>query len=374
LLATSRRIFAPAALATLLVALLALAPAATGTTAPVAGGKTELRLNQRLYRLLKKNDVKVLQSPGAKVRGRVATLTAVGGALDPVTGIGTVSYEGGIRFRAGKRQVALRSFLFDRAKRSLSAKIGGRRIKIASAQGILSNRLGFGTDLIVKALRLTGSGAKILNEKLGLPDVFKVGRSLGASVGFADPETVELAGGATVLTGSEGFFSKLKSLDVEVAPFEAAFVLNSTPPTFSFPHLPGGSIDLEAPNGMRSETGLRLIQKGGTPEVPTMSPVMSLVGLSISLESRTVTAGVSVHFSSGNPSLYGYTPIANLGAAASPVLDPAARTITVANLDATINSFLAEKLNETFAQPNGKGQLFKAGEPLGAFTITAQAR
>jgi len=374
LLVTCRRIFAPAVLAALLVALLVFAPAAPAVPTPIGEGKTELRLSGGLYKQLKRNDVDVLRSQAGKVRGRVATLPVEEGTLDPVTGAGSVLYGGGIRFRVGDKQVALSGLVLNTTRRTLRGKIAGRGLKLASARGVVNYRNGFGRDLIVKRLKLTARAAKVLNSQLGLSRVFRGGSSLGETVGFADPASVTIQSGSIVLEGSEGFFGKLKSLDVEVVPFEAATVLGTTPPAFSFPLLPGTvPMDL-SDDGPGSETGLRLIQKGGTPELPIMSPVMSLVAVSVSPESRILSAGVSVHFSEGNPGLYGVAPIATLDASTSALLaDPPSRTLSMINLRATINQFLAEKLNETFAQPKGKPPLFSAGEPLGTVSLTVQA-
>lgn len=309
------------------------------------------------------------------MRGRVATLPVEEGALDLLTGAGNVRYEGGIRFRADGEQVALSALVLDTARRTLRGKIAGRSVKLASARRIVNYRNGFGRDLIVRRLTLTGRAARVLNSQLGLSRVFKGGRSLGESIGFADPDTVTIQSGSIGLEGNEGFFAKLKSLDVEVVPFEAATVLGTTPPAFSFPLLPGTvPMDL-SDDGPGSETGLRLIQKGGTPELPIMSPVMSLVALSVSPESRILSAGVSVHFAEGNPGLYGVAPIATIDASASTLLtDPPSRTLSMINMRATINQFLAEKLNETFARAKGKSPLFYAGEPLGTVSLTVQAQ
>jgi len=355
--------------------LLVFAPAAPAVPSPIGEGKTELRLSGGLYKQLKRNGVDVLRSQAGKVRGRVATLPVEEGALDLLTGAGSVRYEGGIRFRTGDAQVALSGLTLDFTRRALRGKIAGRGLKLATARGVVNYRNGFGRDLIVKRLKLTGRAAKVLNAQLGLTRVFKGGRSLGETVGFADPESVTIQSGSILLEGSQGIFEKLKSLDVEVVPFEAATVLGTTPPAFSFPLLPGTvPMDL-SDDGPGSETGLRLIQKGGTPELPIMSPVMSLVALSVSPESRTLSAGVSVHFSEGNPGLYGTTPIATLDLSASTLLtDPPSRTLSTINMRATINQFLAEKLNETFAQPKGKSPLFSAGEPLGTVSLNVQAQ
>ncbi len=368
MLVTSGRIFG-LAIGLLLGALLA-APAASAAPNSVAGGEAELQLNRGLYGVLEQNDVRTMRLGGGVVRGRFATVPLGQGEFDPVTGVGGVALGAGIKFASGERRAPLGGLVLRTTKRSLTGLIRNKIVKIASLTGVRHRRVGFGIEVDVAGLRLTAKAAQHLNGRLGLDGAFRAGRSLGSVAVSAESGKVALRGGATTLVGAESTFAKLRSLDVEVVPFEAATVLATAPPTFSFPSFAGGSWNFEAPSGIAGETGLRLIQRGDTPR----SPVMSLVGLSLSLEAKALTANVSIHYPQGDPGLFGYTPIATVDTAASTTaLDPAARTISVANLGATINAFLAEKLNEAFAVPNGKGQLFQAGEPLGVLSIAAQA-
>jgi hypothetical protein len=48
--------------------------------------------------------------------------------------------------------------------------------------------------------------------------------------------------------------------------------------------------------------------------------------------------------------------------------------VTVDNATATMQAGLAATLNEVFAKPKGKGEVFKAGDPLGTLSFTAQAQ
>jgi hypothetical protein len=59
-------------------------------------------------------------------------------------------------------------------------------------------------------------------------------------------------------------------------------------------------------------------------------------------------------------------------AAATRQIDPAARTMTLINAAATLTQSFADRLNEVFAQPQGKSPLFTAGEPLGTASVSLQ--
>ncbi len=329
-------------------------------------------MNRGLYQLLKLEGVHMSRLTPGTVEGRVATLPAGAGVLDPTTGKGSVSLEGGVEFRAGMRRLTLTELTLDTTRHTLSGKIGGRRLPIASTIGLKDTRDGFGASVGIKSLKLRRTAAKILNRKLGLDRVFRSGRSFAEASSSTQPGSVTVLGGSAVLAGDEATFAKLKSLEVEVTPFEAAKVLGSNPPTFGFPLLPSGAavpLDLSS-GGLVSETGLRLIRQGG----PSPPAELSLVGLSVGLESKIVSADTSIQTASGGVRRFGVTPVATLDTSgASTSADPGTRIITLSNLGAKISQFLAEKLDDAFAKPSGKSPPFAAGEPLGAVTVTVQA-
>lgn len=350
-----------------------VAPIAWGISDPVAAGSvTNIGLNRGLYQLLRIEGVHLSKLTPGRVQGRFATFPASGGLLDPTTGKGSISLEGGVVFRSGRRQVSLEGLVLDTTRRTLTGKLGGRTLLIASAIGLKNTRNGFGVNIDVQGLKLRGAAAKILNRRLGLDGLFRKGRSFAEAFSFPQPTSVAIVGGNAVLTGNEETFAKLKSLDVAVGPFESASVLSATPPTFGFPLLPSGAaipLDLSS-GGVGSETGLRLTQQSGTAAVRELS----LAGLSVSLESKTISADTSVQPPTAEGSRFGITPIAALDTGGSSALtDPGARTVTLNNVGVTINQFLAERLNDAFAKPTGKSPPFSAGEPLGTLSITAQA-
>lgn len=329
-------------------------------------------MNRGLYQLLKLEGVHVSALTPGTVQGRLTTLPVGTGLLDPASGKGSVGLEGGVEFRARQRRVTLTELALDTTKHTLTGRLGGRKLPIAGAIGLTATREGFGASTAVKGLKLRPTAAKILNRKLGLDRVFRSGRSFAEASSSTQPGALTILGGSIVLTGAEAAFAKLKALEVEATPFESATVLSLKPPTFGFPLLPSGAavpLDLSG-GGMGSETGLRLIQQGGSPAAE-----LSLVGLSVSLESKILSADTSAETPSAGPRRFGVTPIATLDTAgASTSTNPSTRTITLANATATIDQFLAENLNETFAKPKGKAPPFSPGEPLGTVTITVQTQ
>ncbi len=192
-----------------LIALLAFAPFASAANDPLASGTTTLTLNKNLYNKLGKNGVKVQRYKPATVTNRTVTLSVNGGSLDPTTGKGTIRVSGGFKFTHGKTRVPLKVLAISTAKNFLDGKVGNNKhkIKIATVSGVSFTRNGFGTDVSVKTLKLTGNAAKQLTHKLGLDksakgasassadSVFKSGQVMGGSSSTTQPSTV------TVLTG-----------------------------------------------------------------------------------------------------------------------------------------------------------------------------
>ena len=57
--------------------------------------------------------------------------------------------------------------MLDTTASSLTGKLGSKGLKIASVSGVTATRNGFGTNVAVKSMKLTGKVAKELNKKLG---------------------------------------------------------------------------------------------------------------------------------------------------------------------------------------------------------------
>jgi hypothetical protein len=400
-----------------LAALLALAPFASAASDPIASGTTTVKLNSGLVKKLKKYNVKVLKASPASVKGSTVTLPVSGGSLDPITGLGTVEHSGGIKFKAGKKSAAVNTLVLDTTTASLTAKVAGKSMKFASVKGFTVTRNGFGANVSISALKLTGKAAKQLNKKLGfsgqkknkgkakghkraaaskaVQPPFKSNQVLGASTSETQPKTLAvLPTGNAQLVLSNAALAKLNSVGphppnepgpfaVKLAPVEPTKVVSLTPVTAVFP-ISGGTIGPAATTGvLQTAGGLKLTQNlEGAPPPGTRGETTLVMGnIWVDLGAKTASVEVTIT----NPK----TPEANLGnlgrasiadvnlTGATIVSDPAARTVSVQNASATLQAVTAETLNSVFITPIEKATMepqtkFAGGDPLGVFSFTAQ--
>jgi hypothetical protein len=379
-----------------LAALLAFAPFASATSDPLASGTTRITLNKGLFKKLKKSGVKVQKINPATVKKRKVTLPVSGGSLDPLTGAGSIEHNGGIKFKRGKKTAKVTVLVLETSTNSLKAKVAGKKMKLASVKGVTVTRNGFGANVSVSSLKLTGKAAKQLNKKLGFTGKakkkapFKGGKSLGASASETQPKTVAvLAGGNTNLTLSPAALQKLARVGPPPGETEGPFAVKLSivppatlvsagpPPTLGFP-ISGGTIAPDATSGIVQHTGgiqlkqnLEAVGKGET--------TLTMSNIWIDLGAKTATVEVSIE----NPK----TPEANLGnlgrssiadiqlTGATITSNPLTRTISVVNGTATLQAVTAETLNSVFITPIEKAtaepqEKFAAGDPLGSFSFT----
>jgi len=387
-----------------LAALLAFAPVASATSDPLASGTTTITLNKGLYKKLKKNGVKVLKVSPATVKKRTVKLPVSGGSLDPTTGVGTVEHNGGIKFKHGKKTATVNTLVLETATASLKAKVAGKNMKLASVKGVTLTRNGFGANVSITALKLTGKAAKQLNKKLGftgkkknkngkkvaVKPLFKGNQTLGAAASETQPKTVGvLAGGNTNLTLSPAALQKLARVGPPPGEGEGPFAVKlgivppttlvsaGPPPTLGFP-ISGGTIAPDATGGIVQHTGgitltqnLEAVGKGET--------TLTMSNIWLDMGAKTATVEVTIE----NPK----TPEANLGnlgrssiadiqlTGATITSNPLTRTVSVQNGTATLQAVTAETLNSVFITPIEKAtaepqEKFAAGDPLGTFSFT----
>lgn len=398
-----------------LAALLALAPFASAASDPLASGTTTINLNKGLVKKLKKYNVKVLKVSPGKVKGRVVSLPVSGGSLDPVSGLGTVEHSGGIKFKAGKKSAPVNTLVLDTTTSSLNAKVAGKSMKFASVKGFTVARNGFGANISISSLKLTGKAAKQLNKKLGfsgqkkskgkakghkraavskaIQPPFKGNQVLGGSTSETQPKTVAvLPTGDAQLVLSDAALAKLKNVgpevagthpfEVKLAPVEPTKVISLSPVTAVFP-ISGGTMGPTATTGvLQTAGGLKLTQNleaGG----PNGKGETTLVMGNIWVDLGAKTASVEVTITNpktaeANLGNLGRASIADINlTGATIVSDPAARTISVQNASATLQAVTAETLNSVFITPIEKATglpqtKFAGGDPLGVFSFTAQ--
>lgn len=416
-----RRGMMPSVLAAVvaLVALLAFAPLASATSDPLASGSTKITLNQGLFNKLKKVGIKVLKVSPGTLKGRTATLPVSGGTLDPTTGQGTVEHTGGIKFKRSKKTASVNTLVLDTTTSSLNAKVAGKTMKLASVSGVTFVRNGFGVDVTIGKLKLTGKAAQQLNKKLSLPvkakgkgktskrasiskgkaaqKPFKGNQVLGSAASETQPKTVAvLPTGNATLALSPSALQKLNNvgphppgepgpLAVKLATVPPTSASISIPPTLTFP-ISGGTMSPTATSGiLQTSGGLTLTQSLEVvpPEGTRGVTVLTMGNIWVDLAAKTATVEVSIV----NPK----TPAANLGnlgrssiadiqlTGATILTDPATRTISVQNAAATLQAVTAETLNAVFINEVEKGtgmpqEKFAGGDPLGIFSFTAQTQ
>jgi hypothetical protein len=362
---TPRARFSPLVLAAILSALLAVAPAAQATYNPIASGTTKLRLAKSFLDLLRQNGVKLSGSGGVTIKGGTVTFPVSGGKFDPTTSNGFIEHAGALLFRAGSRKVPLTSLQLKTTQRHapFSAKFGGGQLKVASVEKVTVTREGFGDKVAVSTLKLSAKVATRLDKKLHLKGVFAAGQPIGTAVTNATPQTVAVAQGGTAgFVFDPGIAAKLQSLFVAINPIFPA----EHPGPFTLPIFTG-TISPTATEGTIQTLGaIELVQIGGG-QVFLREPWLELSGGAFSPE-------LELDPSPPFPGKQGRVSVGALGFSGATISsDTAARTIGVANATVTMGANLAAAFNEAFAKPQGKANVFAAGEPLGTISFTAQA-
>ncbi len=183
-----------------LIALLAFAPFASAASDPLASGTTTLTLNKSFFNGLKKNGVRVVRVKQGTVNGRTVTMRVTGGSLDPTTGKGTIVVNGGIKFKRGKAAIPFRNLTLDTAKHALNGKAGKKKMKLANLGGLTVTRDGFGANVRLFSLTLTGSAARLVNQRLGFNNRHR-GASASCSCTASGPlRGQQVMGGSTSTT------------------------------------------------------------------------------------------------------------------------------------------------------------------------------
>jgi hypothetical protein len=380
-----------AAMVTALVALLAFAPLASAAKDPLAGGTTTIKLNNGLYKELKKHGVKVSGVKPATVKNRTVKLPVAGGELDPLSGQGVVEHSGGVKLKRAKKSTTLKSLVLDTAKKSLSGKLGGKKLKIASLAGMSFKRDGFGVDVSVRKLKLTAKAAKLLNKKLGIK-VFKANANAGSSSSATQPSTVTvLPSGKASLVTDKATVKKFENppipkggLGVKIEPLTPAELeFPPFPPILKFP-IGGGTIAPNATSGIVQTTGgVKLVQTPEESGIPIPgTTTMTLKAIWVDLGAHTASVEVIVE-STISPKLnlgnLARSSIADVNLTGATVKsDPTAHTVTVENAVATLQAVTAETLNSVFGAPYDEAKIphekFAPGDGLGIFSFTAQTQ
>jgi hypothetical protein len=354
-----------AIVAAALVAMLAIAPLASAASDPIASGSTTLTINKAFNKKAKKAGIKITAIKPAKLKGTKATFAVTGGEIEPTTGAGTVTHSGGLKIKWGKKSVTLKSLTIDTKGKSISAKVGGKTIKVASLAGTSTARLGFGASVSAKKVKLTSAGAKALNSKLTpaptktkvkkhgktvvktvkVKPPFKANMVLGASITEVELGTVNvLPTGSMVFTGDPTLLNKLNDVKTElvvIPPTTAAANVFTSP-------LSGGTISPLGTSGtINSSGGLILTQVLPTEGAPITTKI-TLGSIGVDLAAKTASVEVIGESNAKEPDGKMPLNVGNLGRSSiadlvigSVTSSPATRTVAV-NASGTIQAVAAE--------------------------------
>jgi hypothetical protein len=341
---------------------LAFAASSRAAYDPLGSGTTKLSLDRSFLASMKKSGVSLVAVAPARIKGGTVSFPVGGGKFDPLSAKGTVEHEGALVFRRGSHEVPLRALqLKTTSRRSpFSVKAGGSQLKLATVESTAVSRIGFGNKVKVSSLAMSAKLATRLGKKLHLRHVFEEGLALGDAVTHANPETVTvLPKGAVTLTLAPTLVDKLNALFVAVNPI---FPAEHSGPVFTLPVF-GGAIAPDASQGViETEGAIEALQLGGG-QIFWRGPWVDLTSGTFEVE-----AG-----SESRPGQFDRIPVASLAFAGSPVADPKLRTVGVSG-NLALDAATATSFNEAFARPQGKSDVFSAGEALGSLAFTAHGQ
>ncbi len=387
------------------------------------GSTTTITLNKGFANKLKKSGVKVLKVSPATVKGNVITMPVLEGSLDPTTGQGTLVHEGGIKFKKGSKNISLKELILETATSTLTAKVGSKKMKLATVGTLVNTRNGFGTTVAISSMKLTNKAAKELNKKLGFSSKpkknkkqnkrasasktkkkpkpvaapFKANQNLGSSSSAVQPKTVVLLEtGSASLATNETTVKKFEEapptgLGVKIVPIAPTTVSAGATPNAPILNFPIGNEDPTKLLGNIAPNGLSGVPqtKGGVELVQNLGPAgeSKIVLGNIWLDMATLKATANVVVTSNVGEEPGKPSPANLGplgrssiakislAGATITSDPAAHTVSVQNASASFEASTALVLNEVFGGPYKAMEIphpeFAEGDPLGTFSFVA---
>ena len=166
--------------ALLLVAALVFAPTAFGAGDPVASGSFHLKLSRSFQQQLRRN--------GVAMKPKVFSVEQ--GSIDPITGTGTLTLKGKLRFKHGHKKV-----VYNKVTATLGSNgvLKGGGVKLFNLRGGTVVRNGFGADVSGVKASFRKGAAKKINKRLGLHSLHRA--SAGSLSVSEQPQTVEVTGG-----------------------------------------------------------------------------------------------------------------------------------------------------------------------------------
>ena len=367
-----------------LAGLVALGGTATAGPDELKGGSVVLQLQN---------------ARGLKLNPKSLTMPISGGAVDPISGAGSVQVNGGFRAKRGKGKAKVTitrlTLGANGGPGSVSAKVGKKNVgSFATLAGGTVARSGFGATISNIRAAIARKGAQALNRafspkkgkgaKKSARGGVKAGQPLGTIISITtDPRSVEVVPGTgtlTLHTAAMGAFANklpehciepLDPVDPGVAPIPPA---TQTLTDFEFP-VSGGSASPDFSGGEVLTAGGQKLTKNSTPVVTPSSCSSaqppngtSLVSVEIGVNfannllnsTATLPTGASLR-----------APLANIDfSTGTRSYDPGANELTVTGATLKLSFPAALTLNQFFPNQSGDpGNDFVEGDEIGTIDL-----
>ena len=262
----------------MLITVFAVALVGRAEATPLTGGTTTLSLQKGVAKALASARVTVKPIKPAKAGKAGIAFPVTSGDLDTAQLKGSIAHSGGLRLSSAKGSVALRKFTIKlAAKASLTAKVGGSRVRILTLDASKAQVSREGLSFAVGGVRaaLTGVAAKAINGALG-GGLVRPGLVIGTARVVVLPSEVRvLPQGDTALTLDPGAVSLLGGAGISAAPIGPA--TSPAAGVLAFP-ITGGSLKTAGPAGTVDHSGGIGLTKGST--------TVDLTGFTINLDSN----------------------------------------------------------------------------------------
>jgi hypothetical protein len=373
---------ASAACALALVVSLAFAVPASAAPDDLSGGSVSVQLQN---------------GRGLKMKPRDLNLSIISGALDPITGEGSVSVKGKFTVKKGKRKTKVQlislGFGANGAPGKVVAKVGKKQVgSFGTSSGGTIARDGWGAKLSGVTIKLASKGAKSLNKRLApragkasaSASKIKSGQTLGSVSLTTIPRTVEvLPGGSIVLNTDPLLLLKLAAHCIDGTPggngaYPVAPATQSLLGAFTFP-VTGGAVAPSLNDGrVISAGGQNIAKNNGL--LTILYPCMGAppVGTTVAQDL------FQVHFNTNSLAANTVLPAGPLGVATlanlnlnsgNTTLDPDTKQLTITGVPVPLDGLAAFVLNTTFPNVSGSpANDFQAGDLLGTLDVTATLR
>jgi len=349
-----------------LIAMLALVPASASASYDLIGSGTgKITLDKKFSKLLKGNAIKLSGRKGAKVKGRVVTMPAVGGKADPTVKKAEIDFGGELFFAHEKQSVNIRAVTLKTKPSPIFAKVSGGQLKMVKASKVTLKRDGFGNQFVATNLKLTQKTAVRLNKKLHV-EVFEKGQKLGSLKAPTQPKSVAvLPGGNVTLSLDPAMVAKLDANSTSVNPI---FPAEHVGPVFTLPIVAGGQVAPDGRSGTLRTAGSMELLHLGAGQLFWKEAWFDFGGPFVTSEENLVKLEPAGTFGAD----LGRVPYVDLKVPGGGfTTNPDALTMSVAGAVLTLQAETASLFNKGLAE--GKEE-FHAGEALGTVSFTAKTQ